>query len=77
MAVGQGSLGTAHQPQLNGAANPQSKLRKRSQNDGAANGVMMLRSLHLSKKAPWMTFQSPSSHARTSSFEPESCRRAT
>src|SRR5262245_15428157 len=65
-----------HQPTENGEAEPQSIERNRSHSGGMANGSMTCRLLsQQSKNAPRVTLQSPSSHALTSSCEPDARSR--
>src|SRR6478609_9073858 len=66
----------AHQPTENGEAEPQSIDRNRIQSFGTANGGMTcLSTLKQSKNAPMVTDQSPSNHARTSSWLPDARSR--
>ena len=66
----------AHQPTENGEAEPQSIERKRSQSFGTSNGgTMCLVLFQQSKNAPMVTDQSPSNHARTSSWLPDARSR--
>src|SRR5262245_51367927 len=75
-STAQSSCTSAHQPTENGEAEPQSIERNRSHSGEIANGSITCRLLsQQSKNAPRVTLQLPSSHALTSSCEPEARSR--
>src|SRR5262247_2038725 len=75
-STAESSCTIAHQPTENGEAEPQSIERNRSHSGGIANGSMTCRLLsQQSKNKRHVTLQSPSSHALTSSCEPEARSR--